>query len=190
MKILFRQKFPAFTLVELLVILAILSIISSALFSVFLLHQKTQKENQAIIEITQNGRVIIERINREIRQAKRIINDLPEEKSSAINAIIFEDGHTDELYHYIHYFQENSEVKRRAIGYYFSGDPEQELQPYNAIPPTGQTLVEKILEPTITIGEWVDKLEFWGDKVVNLSLTLKKEDKTLLLETSIFGRNF
>lgn len=180
-----------FTLTELLVTLTIFLIITTAVYSGFNLSQKAYSEGQNSVEITQNGRVVMERIAREVRQAKRIIGDFPNERESALNEIFFEDGHILEPYHYIHYFKDNQEVKRQVVGYYFSEDLEETLQPREAVPPGGQTLEEKTLELPAIVGEWVNKLEFWGSEgVINMSLILEKKDKTFNLETRIFPRNF
>jgi len=185
------KKDDGFTLIEILITLTIFLIISVTIYSAFLLSQRASQEVQSSIEMSQNGRVIIERIIREIRQAREVIGDFPVERENAVNEIIFEDGHIAEPYHYIHYFQEGNEVKKEVIGYYFSGDPEENLQPWNARPPDGQTLVKKIIQPALVIGELVDQLQFWGSgALVHIGLVLKKQDKTFELETSIFGRNF
>jgi len=184
------MKNKAFTLTELLITITILIIITGAVYLSYNLSQKAYRESEKAAEISQNGRVIIERITREIRQTKEIAGDFPEERESALSEITFEDGHISEPYHYIHYFKTNNTIKREVIGYYFSEDSEKNLQPWNAIPPSGQTLETKILEEAKIIGEWVDNLELWGSKEVNIALTLKKQDKILNLETKVFGRNF
>jgi len=190
-KFLLKIKKTGFTLIEILITLTIFLIISLAIYSTFLLSQRASQAAQSSIEMSQNGRVITERIIREVRQAREVIGDFPGERQNAVNEIIFEDGHIAEPYHYVHYFQVDSEIKREVIGYYFSGDPEEKLQPWNALPPAGQTLIKKIIEPALVIGELVEQLQFWGSGgMVNIGLVLKKQDKTFELETSVFGRNF
>ncbi len=179
-----------FTLTELLITITILVIVTTAVYQSYSLSQKAYREGETSAEITQNGRVIVERISREIRQAKEIVGDFPEERASAQEEIIFEDGHIETPYHYIYYFKSGSEIKREVLGYYFSDDPEQNLIPWDAIPSVGQTLQTKTLEETRTIGEWVLGLELWGSKVINIALTLQKKDKVFNLESKIFSRNF
>lgn len=179
-----------FTLTELLVTITILVIITGAVYLGYNLSQKAYREGEKAAEITQNGRVIIERINREIRQTKEITGPFPEERESAVSEITFEDGHTTTTYRYVHYFKTNNNIEREIIGYYFSGDSEETLVPWDALPPQGQTLEGKILEEVRIIGEWVSVLEFWGSKVINIALTLEKKGKVLNLETKIFSRNF
>ena len=178
-----------FSLTELLITITILIMVTSAVYGGYSLSQKAYSEGETSAEITQNGRVIIERIDREIRQAKEIVGDFPEERAFAQEEIIFEDGHTETPYHYIRYFKADGEIKREVMGYYFSDDPEKTLVPWDAVPPVIQTLQTKTLEESRTIGEWVSDLEFWGSKLINIALTLQKKDKVFKLESEIFGRN-
>lgn len=164
-------------------------LISGAVYTSFTLSQKAYKESENSAEITQNGRVILERMNREIRQAKEIVGNFPEDEASAEDEITFEDGHVSESYHYIHYFKSVDTIKKEVIGYYFSGDAGQTLVPWNTTPPAGQTLLSKTLEEARTTGEWVSDLKIWGSKIINIALSLKKQDKSLHLEIKILGRN-
>jgi len=85
-KKLFKQK--GFSLAEMTIVTAILALIISTVYLAYVLNQRVYLAGENIAEITQNGRVILERMTREIRQAKEIVTELPEE-----NEIIFQDGH-------------------------------------------------------------------------------------------------
>lgn len=178
-----------FALMELLVTIVILVLISAAIYASFSLSQRAYRESEISAEVTQNGRVIMERMTRDIRQARNITGNLPEEESSAAEEIIFEDGHTSEQYHYVRYFKINAIIKREVSGYYFSGDPMETLVPYNSLPPSGQSLLTKTLEQARTIGECVSILRIWKSEVINVDLGLTKNNKALYLETKILGRN-
>jgi len=82
-----NKLFFGFTLVEMMVISCIFLILMSVVYSVFLFQQRAYKSGENSAEIIQNGRVILERITRELRQAKKIINTLP------ASEIKFQDGH-------------------------------------------------------------------------------------------------
>lgn len=183
----------AFTLTEVLITIAILAIVIALTYSSYSLSQKAYRESEISAEITQNGRVILERITREIRQAREIATELsqdePAEEVSPAEGIEFEDGHIDEPYHYIHYFKDGIDVRREVLAYYFSGSPGVYV-PSNAVPPAGETLELDILEDPRTIGEYIADFKFWGTKLINISLSLEKNDKTIKLETKVFGRNF
>lgn len=178
-----------FTLIEVSVTLAILSLVIGAVYGVYNLSQKTYGTQENVVEITQNGRVILERLAREIRQASEVATELPEEEALATSTIMFEDGHIEEAYHYIRYFKNDSLIRREVVGFYFSGDAEENLVPWDAVPPVGQTLEEKPLQEIQTIGEYIGGLKFWGLGVINISLDLNKKESNLRLKTSVFGRN-
>lgn len=180
----------AFTLSEVLIVITILIVVITAVYSGYFLGQKAYRESEISAEITQNGRVILERITREIRQAKEIVGDFPEEREGAEDEITFEDGHISDSYNYIHYFKSGGSIEREVIVYYFSGDFDQSPVPWSAIPPQGQTLEVKNLEEAKIIGEYVDTLELWGSRIINVAINLKEKDKSLNLETAILGRNF
>lgn len=86
-----------FTLVEIIVSITVLVLISGAVYSTFILHQRAYQLGQEREEINQNGRVILERLSRELRQAKEIITSLPDESdvpgSSPPSEVVFQDGH-------------------------------------------------------------------------------------------------
>jgi len=185
-KILFSSK--GFTLTELLIIIFIFLLIIGAVYSSHLLSYRSYQAGEKMAEVAQNGRVILERASREIRQAREIATELPAQEINATDTIEFEDGHLSESYHYIRYFKEEDDVKREVRGYYFSGDAGT-LVPWDAEPPVGQTLEIEVLESPKIIGEYVSALGFWGNKLIGIDLTLEKGDKKFNLETKVFGRN-
>jgi prepilin-type N-terminal cleavage/methylation domain-containing protein len=176
-----------FTLVELLVTIVVLSLVLGAVYEGYSLSQKASREGERAAEIAQNGRVILERIVREIRQAEEIVTELPEGEAGASGEIIFEDGHISDPYHYIHYFKEDTNLCREVVGYYFSDDASQTLVPWDATPQ--ENLIKKTLEEKEIIGEYVDNIKFWNSRSINISLALKKQDKVLNLLTQAFSRN-
>lgn len=180
----------SFTLIEVLVTVTIFALVGAGIYSSHVLSQKAYKEGEVSAEITQNGRVIMERMTREIRQAKEVVGDFPEEEAEAVSEITFEDGHISDSYHYIHYFISSDTIQREVLGYYFSGDVAQTLVPWNAVPPLGQSLLSKNLEEARVIGEWVEEFKIWGSRLITIDLNLKKKEKTFFLETKILSRNF
>ncbi len=183
-----KNSSKGFTLAELLVIVFILILIIRVVYSSYLLSRKSFLEGEKMAETTQNGRVILERMVREVRQAREIVTELSETESGATSTIEFEDGHIPDFYYYIRYFKEGNEVKREVINYYFSGDPST-FVPWDASPPGGQTLETITYETARIIGEHVSDLGFWGSETVCIDLTLEKGGKILNLETNVFGRN-
>jgi len=180
-----------FTLTEMTVVIAIFSLIIATVYLIFALNQRVYLTGEEMAEITQNGRVILERMTREIRQAKEIVTELSDDESEASSIIEFEDGHITTRYHYIRYYRDdNNNILREVVTYCFSDDgktcdPSELYCSWD----TDALLAEIILEEPRIIGEYVTNLEFWGSGVINIALTLKKRDKSIELETKIFGRN-
>ena len=184
------KKGAGFTLIETLITITILVLVLGAIYGVYVLSQKTYQEGERLSEITQNSRVILERLTREIRQAREIVTELPEEELGATSTIMFEDGHILEPYHYIRYFNDDNLIKREVIGFYFSGDVGETLVPWDAEPPSGQILTTQTLEEAQIIGEYVVNLKFFGSELVQITLALKKKNTFLQLSSEVFGRNF
>ena len=88
-----KKKGEGFTLTEMTIVIAIFILIVTAVYSAFILNQRAYLSGERMAEITQNGRVILERITREIRQAREIITEIPAERVNPPNEIIFQDGH-------------------------------------------------------------------------------------------------
>ncbi len=184
-----------FTLTETIITVVIFALILVAVFSVYTLSHKAYRKGERSAEITQNSRVVLERMVREIRQTREMVTELPvaidsEIPDDAVSAIEFEDGHIEELYNYIRYFKENNFIKREVVGYYFSGDAGETLVPWNSSPPGGQTLETKIISEVQSIGEYISDLNIWGSKLIHIALTAKKGTEEIELRTKIFGRNF
>ena len=179
----------SFTIIEALITIAISAVVLTAFLNVYLAAQKLYSQAETQAELLQNGRIILERLGREVRQAREIATTLAEQESEATSSLVFEDGHIEELYHYIHYFQDDTLMKREVLGYYFSGDVNETLVPFDAVPPPGQTLETKILEPARIIGEYVDEIKIWNPGLVKIILNLNKGEQAMPLQTQIFGRN-
>lgn len=97
-KLIFKKESNrGFTLVEVIVVTAIFIIIIGVIYSIILYSQQSYAVGKNVAEIIQNGRVLIERMSREIRQAKKIITLLPEEEINPPSEIKFQDGHLMEI---------------------------------------------------------------------------------------------
>ncbi len=188
-------KCGGFTLTEVLVTITILGLVMGAVYVAFLLNQRAYQEGEKAAELIQNGRVILERMTREIRQAREIVTELSDDATGATSTIKFEDGHDISFIHYINYFRDDNDktIKREVIAYYFSlsGDPNttSTYQAWDAVPPDGETLETTTLEGPEIIGEYAIDLKLWGLMNINISLILEKKEKSINLNTKVFGRN-
>ena len=189
------NNLKGFTLTELLIMISIFLIVTMAIYSAHLISQRAYRESEMLAELSQNGRIVLERMTREIRQAREIVTELPATSTEATSTIEFQDGHDLSYIHYIRYFRDENDntVKREELAYYFSfsgnpNDPTTYVM-WNAIPPENEQLVTIILKSPEIIGEYVINLGFWGTRVINIFITLGKEAKSIELSTKIFGRN-
>lgn len=201
-----HQSNKGFTLVEMLITITIFVFVSIAVFNLFSFSQKFYSQGSTQSELLQNGRVILERMAREIRQAEEIVTFLPQvadnPDSPPPSEIEFQDGHSPSPYehlgsdyYYIRYYLSTStgEIYRQyrvycfdscsiCDGYFQWNDTIIELE--ETVYPNPCDLEEKI------IGEYVDDLKFWGAGLIDISLILKNRGQELDLQTKLFGRNF
>lgn len=195
----------ALTLTELLVAIGIFLIIIVAVNSAYVLNQRAYREGEMAAELTQNGRVVLERITREIRQAKETVTEIPQvpdnPEQPPPSEIEIEDGHTpspyEELgsdYYYIRYYlpEGSTELKRQYRVYCFDEcavcDIYFRWNDIRIVDSTEENTHPCLLEET-TIGEYITNLKFWGSSLINISITLSKNNKEVNLQTKVLGRN-
>ncbi len=175
-----------FTLIETLVIMIIFVLVLGVVYSSHVLSQRGYVEGEISAELTQNARVILERMTREIRQAREVLTDFPLNLDEAFdsNEIEFEDGHLEERYYYIRYFQDNGEIKREVKRYYLAGVPVA----WDTAP---KEELNMVVEELSVVGEFIDDFRFWSDeeKIINIFIVFEKSGKRAFFSTSIFGRN-
>lgn len=179
------------SLVEVIIALGVGSLIFLLVSGIYVLSQKIYLSTDAKAEISQNGRVIIDRLVREIRQSQKIITTMPIiADDTAPNEIKFQDGHDLTEIKYIRYYQDSDHnLNRQIIVYYFPAAPTAYVhidattpeEPHS--PPT-----EMIVEDRL-IGEFVDDIEFYGNRLININLYLSKNSEQAIISTAVFGRN-
>lgn len=86
-----------FTLIETLIAVGVFAIITFVVTGAIVFGNNTYRKTEEFIELTQNGRVVLNSMSREIRQAERIITSLSETKEYSEDEIIFKDGHLEQI---------------------------------------------------------------------------------------------
>jgi type II secretory pathway pseudopilin PulG len=179
-----------FTLAETVVAILLMSLILLLVLSIYLIAQKSYLQNQGRAELMQNGRTVLDRMERELRQAIDIATVLPADDSlpsSIPHEIVFQDGHDQSTIHYIRYYLDGTNLKRQVIAYYFPSDPSIYVRydsvDANYLPPQNLILQDQI------IGEYVSELDFFGDNIVYIELKLSNNNKNILLMTEFYARN-
>ncbi|MBI2459048.1 MAG: prepilin-type N-terminal cleavage/methylation domain-containing protein [Parcubacteria group bacterium] len=188
-----RSNLTGFTLIEIIVSMSIFVVVILLTGSIYSLAQKSYKKSSDLAELTQNNRVFLDRLSRELRQSINIITSLPPTASDPLNPpaeqIIFQDGHDSSLITYLRYYLNGTNLMREHSAYYFDTDITTYI-PYNSLDQNGQPAQVKILEEPRIIGEYFKQIKFWGtNDLINIYLKLTKNTNSFELETSAFSRN-
>ncbi len=182
----------AFTLIEILIVVFLGTIIITAAYSVYLISYKSYKKNSANAELTQNARIALERVSRDIRQAMEIVTELPLTPSEGTppSEIKFQEGHdflTTGKPQYITYSLSGTDLHRKVSHYYFSTYPNEwvlySIQDGEGNFPEEQTDLEQIKAQKIS------SLQFWGDETITIRLDVSDGESTFTFETKTLGRN-
>jgi len=181
------NKQQGFTLIEILLAITISVILFMILASSYDLSQKIYNQTDTKAEITQNGRVILDRLIREFRQTPDIVTQLGESYTDASHEIIFQDGHDISIINYIRYFLDGNNLDRQDVYYFFPEDPSTHVL-WNAKNQDGSFPQLTSSTPRV-IGEYVDDIEFWGKRLININLYLSKSSGSEILNTAVYGRN-
>lgn len=187
-----KKHQSGFTLIEIMISISIVILIFILVTSVYTLNQKIYGNTDAKNEIVQNGRVILDRMVREIRQTPYVVTQIPTtnaDPNETPSEIMFQDGHNADDIRYIRYYLSGANIMRQSIVYYFPREPDYYVRVYDTDkedphgPPTQQILEEKI------VGEYVSDIEFWGGKLLNINLILSRNGQSSTITTAVYGRN-
>ena len=183
------KKQQGFTLTELLIAIVIAILITLTILSSFILNQRVLRKSNTKSELTQNARIVIDLMSREIRQADMLVTLLPADDSDPIavaHELQFEDGHINTHTQYIRYYLSDNLLKRQVIVYYFASDPSTYVA-WDDVDSFGDP-TEAVLEDR-TVGENFNQIDFFGSDNVNIELELEKSGETVEMKTIINPRN-
>lgn len=178
-----------FTLVEILTVVFLGTLIIIAAYTVYIISYKAYKKNSASSELTQNGRIALERITRDLRQATEIVTDLPESPGEGTpgTEIMFQDGHATAVIQYIRYYLSGTDLHREQRHYYFPSDPNtwvtSSAQDEDGNPPLYTTDSDQVK------AEKISSLQFWGEETITLRLSVADSQSTYTFETKTLARN-
>lgn len=179
-------------MLEVIISVSLFVIIIILVSDIFLITQRAYEKNSNLAELTQNARVSLDRISRELRQASALATALPPSADDPLNPptnqIFFQDGHDASRLTYLRYYLDGANLMRQHKAYYFDQEPSVYVT-YNSVDQGGSPPRELILDNRVT-GEYFTDLKFWGaNGLVNLSIALSKNQNNFSITTSVFSRN-
>ncbi len=179
-----------FTLLEIIVSLSLFVIIIILVNTIYITSQRSYNKNSNQAELSQNARGSFDRMSKELRQSSNIITTLPAAESDAVDQIFFQDGHDTSHITYLRYYLNGTDLMRENKAYYFDTDPATYVA-YNSLDQGGSPPEELIIDGTArVIGEYFNSIKFWGSSgIINLKFNLQKNQNSLNIKTSIYGRN-
>lgn len=192
------NKSKAFTLLEILTAISIAMLVIIASYEVFNISYKTYKKNFASAELSQNARIALERMSRDIRQTTEILTSLPEDALAGAPAteIKLQDGHnfwpTSGQIQYITYYLAGTDLHRRLSHYTFTLPCETAPTSTWVLWSTRDgenNLPTECTDTDVTKAEKISSLQFWGVKVITINLATSDETSTYHFETKALGRN-
>lgn len=180
-----------FTLFEVLIAMAIGVLLLGLVFSIYSLTVRSLNASQTRAELTQNSKIILERITRDLRQTRALATILPATAGDPLNpppaVIEFLDGHNTTDYQYINYYLSGTDLRRQIKHYYFASDPAI-FVPFDAEDDFGNPALININEDHL-VGQYISNLKFYGTDLITSELTLLKSGITHATATAVFGRN-
>ena len=176
-----------FTLIETIVAISLFTIVIMVSGSMFIMSQKIYARGSALSELTQNARISLDKISRELRQSNDLITDFSAAATSS--EIFFQDGHDNIEITYIQYFASSTNLIRKNLAYEFSADPGVYVY-RDSIDAFGQPPDEVLLEERI-IGEYFNDLVFSSsDGLINIYLNLNNTRANLEINSKAHIRNW
>ena len=185
------KKNAGFTLTEIVSVIGLFLLVALITFGVFNISQRSFTIGDRHLEISQNGRIFLDRLTRELRQTQEIVTPLPATKNVVgfppANEIEFQNGHDADDIRYLRYYLDGNLIKHQSIVYFFADEPNNYVywntQDEFGVFPTKSVLEEK------TIAEYINQLWFYGSNITYIEAWLTKATASLHLYTGIWGRN-
>jgi len=191
------QSQKSFTLIEILTVVFLSVIIVAAGYYLYSMSYQSFKKSSASAEVTQNARIALERMTRDIRQAVEIVTVLPETPDSPVSELKFQDGHNlwpggGGKIQYITYSLSDNNLHRK-ISHYAFYDVQDDWVLWSTIRGSGSHHEHptEFFNPSDDVikAEKITALHFWGENVININLTASDGPNTYHFETKVLGRN-
>lgn len=180
------KKNRGFSIIEVMVAALIGVIVIEAAYLFFPLGSQLSRQGQALNEISQDARIMLNRINRDFRQTPTIVTNISEGRDNGVDIVDLLDGFReddDTDPHYIRY-QKNS-TNFELVSYHYT-DPSY---PTIVVSHNFPDAVE-IIENTEIIVENINTIKIYTENnIVKIYLKLTKRDQDIILLTGVYPRN-
>lgn len=180
-----------FTLFEVLIGITIGSLLLGLVLSIYSLTVRSLASGQNRSELANNSRIIIDRLTRDLRQARQIATPLPtisnDPNLAPPSQIEVQDGHNTNSIRYARYYLSGTDLKRQIREYYFPAEPAV-LVTFDAVDDFSNPASVRIIEDEL-IGQYVAGLAFYGINLITVELQLAKGNITHTTATQFYGRN-
>ena len=161
-------------------------IVIEAAYLFFPLGTQISRQGEALNEISQDARIMLNRVNRDLRQTPTIITNIPEGRNNGIETINLVDGFREDEDtdpHYIRYQKNTNSFD--LVSYHYT-DPNS---PSNIVSHSFTGAVENI-EETESIVENLDTIKIYTENsIIKIYLKLTKHEKDITLVTGVYPRN-
>ncbi len=182
-----KKDTSGLTMIEILISATVGALILIIVYSSFIAGQRMHRRGVLNSELSQNGRIALDRISREIRQTDQIATILIEEPPEPPQTeIMFEDGHTESI-QYITYYTYNTDLMREQGHYYFSSNPDDWVD-YDAEDNEGNPAIY-ITDTDQIVAQNISYINFYGERIISIDLTAEKKSKQIEFRTKNLGRN-
>ena len=188
-----KTNLPAFTLIETLLAISFIALFCASLFIIYTNTSRYSQAEKTKLELAQNGRILLDRLSRELRQTNEIVSILPatgdDPDNPALTEISFQNGHDTNQITYIRYYLSvnQKQVYREHSAYYFSDDPDTYVR-RDSLNQSGEGPI-KIIFSDEPIADYIKDLAVWGSPLVEIQIQLEHLNQTINSKTAISARN-
>ena len=178
-----KQKHGGFTFVEMIVALAVGTLFLVVAYQFLLASQQFYSIREDKVEYAQNGRVVMDKMVRELRQAEAVVTILPSQE------IEFKDGHTPATERYIRYFLQNRNIMREEIMYYFPSAPDIAVL-HSDRDASNNPPLKRVLGDAEKVAEFGSNLNFEQNGVlIRISYTIGEGSQEIPFVSEVAKRN-
>lgn len=178
-----------FTLIELLVAIGIALIVVSVSVEITTMVKHLVARGSDKLEAIQYNRALIDRISRDVRQAKAIVTTLPDISQTGVSEVAFENGHDVEKINYIRYIQSGKDIIKENYHYSFSANPDIWVA-WN-VKDSSDNSPDLVMDSQDTVASSVTSfyLNQYEDQIISFEIITEKNQQKSQMKGEVLARN-